>query len=125
MREEALAAMRKLNRRQSDVEAMVENHYSPGPDLVPLLDLQLTPRLQQLINEECRRTAEYAHTKPGGSDEILERDFMWGQLPNLEWMHTHGGDCRDCVALLKAAALEYQDTKVRRNYLKALEKLSK
>ena len=125
VREEALAALRKLNRRQADVEAMLANGRLAARELLPLLDLRPTERLQQEIAAWCGKTAEYARTKPGGGDEILEGTFLFAPLPALRWLHGHGGDCRDCVAQLKAAALEYQDTKVRASFIRQLDALLK
>ncbi len=125
VRTETLAALRKLNRRQADAEAMLANESFEILELMPDLDLQPTPRLQQLLNAYCAKTAEYARTKPGGSTEILERDFMWTALPALQWMHSKGGDCREGATLLKSAALEYDDTKTRAKYIRELDKLLK
>jgi hypothetical protein len=125
VRDDALAALRKLQRRQSDVEAMLANEGFEALELIPFLDLQPTPRLQQLLNAWCLKTADYARTKPGGGDTILERTFMFTPLPALHWMHDHGGDCREGVAQMKAAALEYQDTKVQVKYIKELDSLLK
>jgi hypothetical protein len=125
VREETLAALRKLTRRQSDVEAMLANDRLAARELLPLLDLQPTERLRQQVTAWCVKTADYARTKPGGGDEILEGTFMFGPLPALRWMHARGGDCRECVSQLKAAALDYQDTKVRARYIKELDALSK
>jgi hypothetical protein len=126
VRKETIAALANLARRQSDVEAMMRGDYgSEAMELIPLLNLQPTPQLQQLVNAYALKTAEYARTKPGGGDEILERDFMWSPLPALLWMHGHGGDCREGASQLKAAALEYRDTKTRARYLKQLDDVLK
>ena len=50
VREDTLARLRKLNRRQADVEFMFSDAGSEALELIPLLDLQVTPRLQQLVN---------------------------------------------------------------------------
>ena len=124
VRAETLAALRKLQRRQADIEAMLAGDYqSEALDLMPSLDLQVTPRLQQLVDAWLRKTSEYAATKPGGGDTILEGDFLFAAIPPLRWLRSHGGDCREGISRLRAAALEYQDTKERRKYLKELDRL--
>ena len=123
VREEALAALRKLKRRQSDVEAMFAEGNSAALELLPLLDLQVTQPIQQGVLTSCLKTAEYARTKPGGGDEILERTFFFEPLPALHWLRAQGGDCRECVAQLKSSALQYQDTKIRARYIKELDSL--
>ncbi len=126
VRKEALAAMTKLARRQQDIEAMMRGDYGgEAMELIPLLNLQPTTQLQQFVNAYAVKTAEYARTKPGGGDEILERDFTWGPLPALQWLHAHGGDCREGASQLKSAALEYRDTKTRTRYLKQLDDMLK
>jgi hypothetical protein len=123
VRDETIAALRKLNRRQADIEQMVAEGVANTMDLIPLLDLQPTPRLQELINASLLKDAAYARTKPGGGDEILKGDFMFSTLPALHWMHDHGGCCREGISRMKAAALEYRGTKVRASYLKELDGL--
>lgn len=123
VRDETLAALRKLNRRQADIEQMLAERVSEAMDLIPLLDLQPTPRLKQLIDESLVKDAAYARTKPGGSDEILKGDYMFSTLPALHWMQTHGGCCREGISQMKAAALLYADTSVRARYLKELDGL--
>ena len=125
VRDDTLAALRKLKRRQSDVEAMLADEGFEALELMPLLHLEPTPRLQQLVNAWCVKTADYARTKPGGGDTILVGDFMFTALPALHWMRAHGGDCREGISQLKAAALEYRDTKVRARYIKELDGLLK
>jgi hypothetical protein len=125
VRDDTLAELRILKRRQSDIEAMLADEGYEALELMPFLDLQPTPRLQQLLNAWCLKTADYARTKPGGGDTILERTFMSTPLPALHWMRAHGGDCREGISQLKAAALEYQDTKVRAKYIKELDGLLK
>jgi len=121
VRPEALDAMRRLQRRQADVEAMLEN--GTALDLVPELDLQPTPRLQQLINARAVKDAEYARTFPGGGDEILERTFIYASLPAMHWLHGKGGDCREGASALKSAVLLYRDTPIRRKLLKELDSI--
>lgn len=123
VRDETIAALRKLNRRQADIEQMVAEEAANTMDLIPLLDLQPTPRLQALINASLLKDAAYARTKPGGGDEILKGDFMFSTLPALHWMQAHGGCCREGISQMRAAALEYRDTEVRASYLKELEGL--
>jgi hypothetical protein len=123
VRNETIAALRKLNRRQADIEQMVAEDVGETMDLIPSLDLQPTARLQTLINASLLKDAAYARTKPGGGDEILKGDFMFARLPALHWIHAHGGCCREGVSQMKAAALEYRDTKVRARYLKELDGL--
>jgi hypothetical protein len=102
---------------------MLADGRSDARELLPLLDLRPSERLQQEVAAWCVKTADYARTKPGGGDEILKGTFLFAPLPALRWVHAHGGDCRDCVSQLKAAALEYQDTKVRARYIKELDAL--
>jgi hypothetical protein len=123
VRDETLAALRKLKRRQSDVEAMLAGEGYEALELMPFLDLEPTPRLQQLLNAYCLKTADYARTKPGGGDTILERTFLYTPLPALHWVRANGGDCREGISQLKAAALEYRDTKIRAKYIKELDGL--
>jgi len=125
VRGETLAALRKLKRRQSDVEVWLGEGGFEALELMPLLDLEPTPRLQQLVNTWCLKDAAYARTKPGGGDEILERTFFYTTLPALHWIRAHGGDCHEGISQLKAAALEYRDTKVRAKYIKELDDLLK
>jgi hypothetical protein len=125
VRRETLAALRKLKRRQSDIETMLAGSGFEALELTPLLDLEPTPRLQQLLNAWCLKDAAYARTKPGGGDELLERTFFSSTFPALHWMRAHGGDCREGISQLKAAALEYRDTKVRAKYIKELDDLLK
>jgi hypothetical protein len=68
VRGETLAALRKLKRRQSDVEAMLAGQGFEALELMPVLDLEPTPRLQQLLNAWCLKDAAYARTMPGGGD---------------------------------------------------------
>jgi hypothetical protein len=125
VRGETLTALRKLKRRQSDVEAMLADERFGALELIPLLDLEPTPRLQQLLNAACLKDAAYARTMPGGGDTLLEGTFIFTTLPALRWMGDHHGDCRDGITQLKAAALEYSDTKVRAKYIRELDNLLK
>ena len=122
VRREALDAMRGLKRRQADVEQMFADDRD-ALDLVPELDLQPTPRLQQSINSRAVKDAAYARTMPGGGDEILERTFIYASLPAMHWLHSHGGDCHEGVSELKSAVLLYRDTPIRRRLLKELDAL--
>lgn len=123
VRSEALNAMRGLQRRQGDVEQMLAGDGA-ALDLVPELDLEPSPRLQQLINARAAKGAAYARTFPGGGDEILERTFIYSSLPAMHWLHRHGGDCREGVSELQSAVLLYRDTPIRRKLLKELDGLS-
>ena len=122
VRTEALNAMRRLKRRQADIEQMLAESGN-GLDLVPELDLERTPRLQQLINSRAVSDAAYARTMPGGGDEILERTFIYASLPAMHWLRSHGGDCREGVSELKSAVLLYKDTPIRRKLLKELDEI--
>ena len=124
VRNDTLRAMRQLKRRQSDIETMLADNRYEALQLIPLLDLEPSPRLQQLLNAWCRKMAGEARTKPGG-DTIVRGDFMFTPLPALHWIRAHGGDCREGISLLKSAALEYQDTKIRARYIQELDRLLK
>ena len=105
---------------------MLANEGFEALEIIPVLDLEPTPRLQQLLNAWCLKDAAYARTKPGGGDALLLGIFIFTTLPALQWVHAHGGrDCREGILALKSAALEYQDNKVRRNYVNELDRLLK
>ena len=69
VRAEAVAALRRLRRRQADMEQMLGEGVM-ALDLVPELDLQPTPRLEQLINGQAANDARYARTMQIGRAHV-------------------------------------------------------
>ena len=126
--DEALAAFKKLHRRQNDVEEMLADpqRENLAMQLVPQLDLALTPHLQQLVNAWCLHAAQ--RTRPGSDDE--SGSFIFFALPALHWLHEHGGDCKEGLSHLKSAATNglgstHRDAADRQRLLKELDEMLK
>jgi hypothetical protein len=101
---EAMAAFKKLNRRQADLEDMLADPklQNIAIQLLPQLELTITPRLTELVNAWCTQAA--TRTRPGGDD--VSGSFIFFALSALHWMHEHNADCKEGLMQLKAAASE-------------------
>jgi hypothetical protein len=126
--DEAMKAFIKLNRRQDDLEEMLADPklQNVAIQLVPQLDLAVTPRLRELVNAWCAGAAE--RTRPGGDDE--SGSFIFFALPALHWMQEHGADCKEGLSQLKSAAEnglgpDRRDPADRERLLKELDEMLK
>jgi hypothetical protein len=125
---EAMAAFKKLNRRQTDLEEMLADPklQNIAIQLLPQLDLTPTPKLAQLVKAWCLQAAQ--RTRPGGDDQ--SGSFIFFSLPALHWMYDHNADCKEGLMQLKSAAkaglpATHRDPADRQRLLDELDKMLK
>lgn len=124
LREEALAAIRRLPRRQADAEALLgRGHEQPLREL-PALDLAPTPALctaaVEFMRQDAERLRRTAANQPLYSEigPRLERF-----LPALRWLVERGCECEPALVEQEAAARHYPADVAARRYLNTLAEL--
>lgn len=123
VRAEAIAALRKVPRRQGDVEEGLAHGVPVVMRLVPELDLQPTPALcaaaqvflRKLAMSNQLRDREPYPFEAGTSIEI--------SLPGIHWFQEHGCRCDEALTELESVVRSYLDSPARQHTLTSLAAL--
>lgn len=126
VRSEALAAARKLDHRQADVEQMLEWEIPQALALMPELDVKGSPRLCKAANGMLMKKAEYATEQANrfpGDYSVSGHVYVEESVPALRWLAANGCDCDEANAALQAAIGHYNATKEQKAGIEALAAL--
>ncbi len=118
LRDRALAALRGLDSRQTQAEAMLRQDV--GLDVVrnlPVLELQPTPSLCRVANDYLLR--RLANDGPKGSDPTFwtAEDDLEALLPGLRWLAGQRCDVAEALAAAEAMVRAYPEAAYANNRL--------
>jgi hypothetical protein len=123
VRDEALARIRALPRRQADAEMMLARGATAPLLEAAAIDLQATPAFCASARTYLRERA--ANLRPNGDPvpyaAVSGRIEMF--LPSLEWLKGKGCDCGAEMAEIEAAVRAYPDSPERRQFIDRLARL--
>lgn len=124
LRDQALAAMRTLPRRQVEAQSMLEGGFALPMSELPNLALEATPAFCLVARRFLRRHADSLRT--GERDPIpyaVVAPRLETYLPGMRWLAANGCDCTDEFAAFEATARGYPDSPERRRFLATLDEL--
>jgi hypothetical protein len=123
-REEALEALRHVERRQSDIQEMLHYGIGVSMSLAPLLDLKPTPGLCEAARAYLTKHAKGSRRRPQNEPIPFELDkYEAASLDGIRWFASRGCDCRQQIEELQAAAQTQLDSPDRRKFLAALDEI--
>ncbi len=124
-RAEALEALRKMDRRQGDIQEMLGYGIPAGMGLVPDLDLKPTPELceaaKAFLAKEAKSRRHRAIQDPSAFEAV---SYDGATLEGVRWFATHGCDLKDGLEALKASILTHLDSADRRKYIATLDEIA-
>lgn len=124
VRDEAFAALRHMERRQSDIEDMLGYGIPMAMYLIPDLDLTPTPKLCELANAYLLKTAKESRIRPKQDPRPYPADGIFEKsVPAIGWLTAHSCDCAEGIAALEAMVLSYLDSPARKTALATLADL--
>jgi hypothetical protein len=128
VRTEAFEALRKIERRQADIEDMLSYGIMRAMMLVPDLDLKATPQLCEvsrtfLVNRAKEsRVRPKQDPRPYNGDSLADLEKI---LPAVRWLLAHGCDLEEGIAGTEASVQSYIDSPERARALASLAGLRK
>jgi hypothetical protein len=125
VRTEALQAVRRLERRQKDIEELIEAGVPRALRLIPDLDLQPTPVLCEGAGNYLRKYAKETRVRPKQDPREYSGDWVDESLPAIRWLMSRGCDCDATVAAMEVSVGTFIDTPARKAALTALAGLRK
>jgi hypothetical protein len=124
VRTEALEKLRRVERRQGDIEDMLTWGIHGAMMLVPELDLQATPQLCAAAKAFLLKYAKESRVRP--KQDPREYDPSNGvndYLPGIRWLMSNGCDCDEGIAALEASVATYIESPGRNKDLATLAAL--
>ena len=124
VRDEAFAALRHMERRQSDIEDMLGWGVPVAMYLLPDLDLKPTPKLCEAGKAYLVKHAKETRIRPKQdpapypSNDVFEKS-----VPAIRWLMAHGCDCAEEITALEGTVLSYLDSPNRKAALATLAEL--
>jgi hypothetical protein len=126
VRAEAIEALKKVPRRQGDIEEGLSYGIPMMMTLVPELNLSPTPALCQAARASLAKTA--GNLRASGSDRrpYEAGAMMDGTIAGVQWLADHGCDCREqAAAIASVLSSDYLDSADRRRILAAIDGLNR
>jgi hypothetical protein len=125
VRNEAIEAFKKLDRRQSDLEEMMGYGVMGAMGLMQELDLQVTPKLCQASHAYFEKRAKYFKRRKINDPIPYSRkdNDLDDCLGGIRWLQARGCNCKDGIALLLAATNTYLESPDRHQLIASLEAL--
>jgi hypothetical protein len=120
VRGEAIEALKKVARRQADIEEGLANGIPRTMQLVPELDLSPTPELCSAGKAFLEIAARRLRVDPSDSGPYEEDATLVKSLTGVRWLQAHGCDCDEGVRALEEAARTHRDSRDRRDFLAEL-----
>jgi len=118
VRPEAIQAYRKVERRQRDVEYLLNNGIPMAMKLAPDVDLNPTPRLCEAAKTCLAIMAKNMHVKNTDPYPYQGDPGLDDSLPGIRWFLTHSCDCSAGVAAIDAVIRkDYLDSPQRQKIL--------
>jgi hypothetical protein len=120
VRDEAIAKFRTAERRQGDVEEGLGYGIPAFMQLVPELDLQPTPKLCEEAKAYLLKEAKEYRLKDRAPYPYETQFSIDGVVPSIRWFESHGCNCDEGIAALRAVVLTYLDSPARQKLLASL-----
>jgi hypothetical protein len=126
VRTEAIAAFKRLDRRQADIEEMMGDGVMGAMGLMEELDLQATPKLCEASRAYFEKRAKYFKRRKINDPIPYSRkdNDLDDCLGGIRWLQARGCNCKDGIALLLAATNTYLDSPDRQQLIASLEGLN-
>jgi hypothetical protein len=122
MREHALAGIRKLTRRQADVEMMLDRGWSFPMLELPNLALESTAGLCERARSFLRQRAEALHDpEPPPYTVVAPRIEIY--LPAMRWLVENHCNCASELRAVEDAVGAYPDSPERQKFLEEMARL--
>ena len=125
MREEALAAMRRIPNRQA--ECLTQLSYGSAGlimRVLPDIDVQPTPELCQAGRDYLRKEL-IDHQKMFSEPQVFSYPMLTEALPGIVWLAKNCGGCKAEIEGLEAFARTQIDSPARQQFLAALAEVRK
>jgi hypothetical protein len=124
MRDEALAGIRQLPRRQVEAEVLLAKGTGVILELLPALDLEATPALCLHARKWlCDFVKSFAGPEENPNSLALAEHRLERYTPALKWFCRHHGDITEVLDSIEAFARRHPDSPERMGLLSELEKL--
>lgn len=120
VRDQALAALRKVPRRQADVEEGLNYGIPAIMRLVPELDLTPTPKLCEAGRTYLRITADGLRLKDREPYPYTAMDYLDWTCDGVRWFEANGCNCDKGVTAIETAIRTYSDSVDRQKVLASL-----
>lgn len=120
VRTEAIAALKKVPRRQTDIEEGVGYGIPALLRLVPELDLSPRPELCEAFRAYLVRMAKSINLRKEDPYPFPEALSFEDLAPSMRWLISHGCTCQDELNQVEAMVLKYQDSPYRQQALATL-----
>jgi hypothetical protein len=121
---EALEAVRRLERRQTDIRDMLGWGVPRAMTLLPELDLKATPELCQAARAYLIKSAKESRVRPKQDPrEYRAGGEVENSLTGIRWLMANGCDCDDALAAMQASVETFLDTPDRKAALASLAAL--
>jgi hypothetical protein len=88
--------------------------------LVPELDLQPTPKLCEAAKAYLLKEAKEYRLKDRAPYPYEAQFSIDGAVPAIRWFESHGCNCDEGIAALRAVAMTYLDSPARQKLLASL-----
>jgi hypothetical protein len=125
VRPQALEALRRVGRRQADIEEMLRYGIIRGMVLLPELDLKATPQLCQAARTFLLKNAKESRVRPKQDPRPYDVDSGAEQaLPAMRWLIANGCNCDEGIAALEVSVESHIDSPARQKALASLAALS-
>jgi hypothetical protein len=124
VRAEALEEVRKVPRRQADIEFLLTNGVLMAMMLLPELDLQARPELCQAANTFMVNAARGSRVRPKQEPrEYRPGGDLEASVAGVRWLQAHGCDCDEGLAAMEASVRTFLDTPERKAALTTIAEL--
>ena len=125
VRQEALQALRRVPRRQADIQDMLAHGIPMAMILVPDLDLKPGPELCEAARAYLRkRAAEIRIEPPHDPVPYTAAGYVAESLPGVRWFQDNGCDCTQGIHELESAVETHLDSPIRQKTLASLAELA-
>jgi hypothetical protein len=120
VRDAAIAALKKVERRQGDVEEGLSYGIPAIMRLVPELDLNPTPQLCATAHTYLEKTAQAMRLQNREPYPYDDQAYIDGSFAGIRWFIAHGCNCDEGITAVEAAVRTYLDSPERQKVLGAL-----
>lgn len=120
VRPQAIEALRKVPRRQAEIEEGLTYGIPVMMQLVPELDLNATPELCAAARTYLAKNAKVMRLGKREPYPYEAQTGIDGAVPGLRWLLAHGCDCGEQITALETVIRTYLDSPDRQKALAAL-----
>lgn len=121
---EAFERLRRIERRQHDIEDMLPWGILRAMTLLPQLDLKATPELCEAAKQFMLKSGKESRVR----EKQAPRAYVAGgtleqSLPAIRWLIAHGCNCDEGIAAMEASVLSHLDSPDRKAALATIAEL--